>query len=336
MSQQNIYKSPRTIERETRERLQRTSDRLYAAGLSFAVDGDYTHGTECLRKAIRYDKFNIRARNLLGLIQFQQGEIAEAIREWRLSLMVRADRNRAAYYLSELGKERQLIANMGQSLILYNEALKLAGEDQGDFALVRLKKACQLNPRYVKAHLLLCACYINKQAYSAASDVLKRAQAVDPFHPDALRYERLIREQLEQGAEDETPEEIKDLSSDEEALRSLNDPDLGEISWEKEKAERVRDRKLMLSQLGLFIVGLILGGLFIGYLWMPQQLKEISEELRQTNLKMVSLEQENQELQGKVSEAAEVLKTISEGSTFISETVMADVRRALDQLEAGD
>lgn len=332
MSQANLYKSPRTIERETREGLQRTSDRLFASGLRFASDGDYTHADEYLRKAIRYDKFNIRARNLLGLIQFQQGEIGEAIREWRLSLQVRADKNRAAYYLTELGKERQLIANMGQSLILFNEALKLAAEDQGDFALVRLKKACQLNPRYVKAHLLLAVCYMGKEAYSAAAEVLERAKAVDPFHPDLLRYEKFIKEALAEGAEDATPKEIRDRSEDEEVLRSLNNPDLDDYAGEMEKSDRIRDRRLIISQFLLFIAGLVLGGLFIGYLWMPQKLSDLTRELSETRLQVASLEQDKEILEEKVESAAGVLQVISEGGTSVSETVLADVRQVLRQL----
>ena len=338
MSSQSLYKSPRTIERETREKLQKTSDLFYISGLRFAADGDFLHSCECLEKAVRYDKFNIRARNLLGLLMFQQGEIAEAIHHWRLSLMVRADKNRASYYLSELGREKQLIANMGQSLVLFNEALKLAAEDQGDFALVRLKKACQMNPRFVKAHLLLCACYIQKEAYSAAKEALGRAQAVDPLNPDGLRYQRLIDAKLSQGAEDQTSEEIRDRSEDEEVLRMLNNPDLTEISGEKEKTERIRDRKLVLSQLSLFAAGLILGGLFIGYLWMPQKLKDITAELNERRLEVAALTQERDALEEDKARAVEVLQNISAGGTEISEVVLADVRRTLEALtnDAGD
>ena len=168
MAAVNQYESPRTIERKTREKLQRTADVVYQMGVRSALDGDYVHACESLRKAVRYDKFHIEARNLLGLLLFQQGEIAEAICTWRLSLQIRADRNRAGFYLAELAKEPQLIANMGQSLILFNEALDFAKESGGDYALVRLKKATQLNPRLVKAHLLLCLCYIEKGEYSRA------------------------------------------------------------------------------------------------------------------------------------------------------------------------
>lgn len=329
----NLYKSPRTIERETREALQRTSNAYYVSAVRFASEQDYTHATEYLRRAIRYDKFHIRARNLLGLLMFQQGEIAEAIKEWRLSLYMRADRNRAAYYLSELGKEKQLIANMGQSLILFNEALKLAAQDQGDFALVRLKKATQLNPRFVKAHLLLAVCYMNKEAYPAAREVLERAKAVDPLNPDLLRYEQMVDEAIEAMDPLQTEEEIRDVSTDEEVLRTLNDPDLQNFAGEKEKTERIRDRKLVLSQLLLFLAGLLLGGLFISYLWTPGQLRELTEEVTDQNLTIARLEQENESLTTLLGQSKELLTTITEGGGKVSEVVLADVRALLKDIQ---
>ena len=334
MQDANLYKSPRTIERETRERLQRTSNAFYISAIRFASDRDYTHAVEYLRRAVRYDKFHIRARNLLGLLMFQQGEIAEAIKEWRLSLFMRADRNRASYYLSELGKEKQLITNMGQSLILFNEALKLAAQDQGDFALVRLKKATQLNPRFVKAHLLLAVCYMNKQAYPAAKEVLERAKAVDPFHPDLLRYEQMVEEGLAAMDPAEKEEEIRDVSTDEEVLRSLNDPDLSNFAGEKEKTERIRDRRLMLSQLLLFIAGLVLGGLFISYLWTPGQLKELSDQVTEQNLRIAKLTEENESLKDLVAESREMLRTIADGGNRVSEVVLADIRSLIGQIQS--
>ena len=329
----NLYKSPRTIERETREKLQNTSNAYFVSAVRFASEQDYTHATQYLRRAIRYDKFHIRARNLLGLLMFQQGEIAEAVKEWRLSLFMRADRNRAAYYLSELGKEKQLIANMGQSLILFNEALKLAAEDQGDFALVRLKKAIQLNPRFVKAHLLLAVCYMNKQAFTAAREVLEKAKSVDPLNPDLLRYEQMVDEAIEQMDPEQTDEDIRDVSTDEEVLRTLNDPDLSNFAGEKEKTERVRDRKLVLSQFLLFVLGLVLGGLFIAYLWTPGQLRELSEEVADQNLTIAKLEQDNKNMNGLLSESRELLTTIADGGTKVSEVVLADVRALIRDIQ---
>ena len=274
MPDQMRYESPRTIERKTREKLRSTSDLYYLNAARSAGDGDYVHAISLLEKSIRYDKFNIEARNLLGLLQFQTGELAEAIHTWRLSLFVRADRNRAAYYLSEIAKEPQLISNMGQSLILYNEALDMARQGQGDFALVRLRKAGQLNPRFVKAHLLLCACYINKEEYARAREALAMAQAVTRLHPDCIRYEALITERLSQGAEEEKLEDIRDRTAKEEAERLLNEADPSDLSGDREKAQLIRDKKMILSQFVLFAVGVLLGGLFISYLYRPHQMRQ--------------------------------------------------------------
>ena len=94
-------------------------------------------------------------------------------------------------------------------------------------------------------------------------------------------------------ADTETDEDIRDVSTDEEVLRTLNDPDLSNFAGEKEKTERVRDRKLVLSQFLLFVLGLVLGGLFIAYLWTPGQLRELSEEVADQNLTIAKLEQDN-------------------------------------------
>lgn len=330
------YESPRTIERKTRDRLRATSDLYYLTAARSAGDGDYFHACELLQKAIRYDKFNIEARNLLGLLQFQQGELADALHTWRLSVFVRADKNRASYYLAELAKEPQLISNMGQSLILYNEALEMARTGQGDFALVRLRKATQLNPRFVKAHLLLCACYIHKEEYARALETLAMAQAVTKLHPDCLRYETVIQEKLSQGAEEEKLEEIRDRTAKEEASLLLNEADPSDLSGDREKAQLIRDRKWILSQFIIFVAGVLLGGLFISYLYRPHQMREQAQEIYELTIRADALEEENNRITRQLEDAREVLFTISEGGNQVSEVVLADVRRLLaeqDQTE---
>ena len=58
---------------------------FYNQGLEKASIRDLSGAIACLKQSLMYDKRNIRARNLLGLVYFETGEVVSALSEWVIS-----------------------------------------------------------------------------------------------------------------------------------------------------------------------------------------------------------------------------------------------------------
>ena len=75
------------------------SDRLYNAGLKCANERDLTGAIDNLKKSIMVNKFNTKARNLLGLVYYEKGLVADALREWVMSSNLNKNDKTAAEYM---------------------------------------------------------------------------------------------------------------------------------------------------------------------------------------------------------------------------------------------
>ena len=62
-----------------------TSNAYYNQALSRAGVRDLSGAVESLKKSLRFNKKNIQARNLLGLVYFEMGETVSALSEWVIS-----------------------------------------------------------------------------------------------------------------------------------------------------------------------------------------------------------------------------------------------------------
>ena len=65
----------------------------YNQGLEKASIRDLSGAISCLKQSLAYDKRNIRARNLLGLVYFETGEVVAALSEWVISKNIQKNRN---------------------------------------------------------------------------------------------------------------------------------------------------------------------------------------------------------------------------------------------------
>ena len=57
------------------EKCRRIANSYYNQGLEKAGIRDLTGAAECLKKSLRFNKYQIDARNLLGLIYYENGEV---------------------------------------------------------------------------------------------------------------------------------------------------------------------------------------------------------------------------------------------------------------------
>ena len=121
----------------------KASGRFYNEGLRYAQKEQYQHARIWLKKAIRYNRENLQARNLLGLVYMQTGEIGEAVGQWTQSVAICEDAavNPAVEYLKKVSRTLGKAAQLKQAVRLYNEGLALLQDGQRDTALLHLKKS---------------------------------------------------------------------------------------------------------------------------------------------------------------------------------------------------
>lgn len=183
MSYESVYK-----------KILHTSNAWYNEALSRANIRDLSGAAECLRKSLQYNKKNITARNLLGLVYFEMGETVSALREWVISKNFQSENNIADEYLEEIQKNRARLETINQTIKKYNQALLYCQQDSRDLAVIQLKKVLSLNPKMVKGHQLLALLYLEEGKLEQAKKALKNAEKIDSNNITTLRYKREISE----------------------------------------------------------------------------------------------------------------------------------------------
>ena len=171
-------------------RIVRTSNAYYNAALEQAHVRNLTAAAASLEKALEYDKKNTKARNLLGLIFYELGEITEALIQWVISKDFQPHDNPAGYYLSEIQGDKRLLESMNQAVKKYNQALDNTRHDGVDLAIIQLRSVIGMSPNYLKAYQLLSLLYINEGELSKAGKLIKRGLQIDKGNVTLLRYSR--------------------------------------------------------------------------------------------------------------------------------------------------
>jgi tetratricopeptide (TPR) repeat protein len=76
-----------------------TANWLYNDGLERAKVRDLSGAISSLRQCLKLNKNHIEARNLLGLVYFERGEVVAALSEWVISKNIRNSKNIASDYI---------------------------------------------------------------------------------------------------------------------------------------------------------------------------------------------------------------------------------------------
>ena len=127
----------------------------YNEGLEKAGVRDLSGAIVSLRQSLKFNKNNIRARNLLGLVYFEMGETVSALREWVISKNMRPKKNIAGEYIDKVQSNSNRLDSLNQTIKKYNRALALCRQDSRDLAVIQLKKVLSMNPRFMRAHSCL-------------------------------------------------------------------------------------------------------------------------------------------------------------------------------------
>lgn len=167
----------------------------YNQGLEKASIRDLSGAITCLKQSLAYNKLNIPARNLLGLVYFETGEVVAALSEWVISKNLQSSRNPASEYIGKLQANPNKLEAINETIRKYNYALLLCREGHEDMAAIQLKKILSQNSKLIKGYHLLALIQIKDEEWSKARRTLKKAIRIDKTNTTTLRFLREVDEQ---------------------------------------------------------------------------------------------------------------------------------------------
>ncbi len=164
----------------------------YNRGLEKASIRDLSGAIGCLKQSLKFYKGNIQARNLLGLVYFETGEVVSALSEWVISKNIKPNNNLAETYINKLQANPNKLENINQTIRKYNQALEYCRQGHEDMAAIQLKKVLSQNPKLIKGYHLLALLQMKEGAYAKARKILRKAAKIDKTNTTTLRFLREI------------------------------------------------------------------------------------------------------------------------------------------------
>ncbi len=254
------------------------SNRFYNEGLERANVRDLTGAITSLRQSLKFNKDNVEARNLLGLVYFETGEVVAALSEWVISKNLRPKKNIADDYIDMIQTNQNRLDTINQTIKKYNQALTYCNQDSLDLAVIQLKKVLSLNPRFIRAHQLLALLYINNEEWDKARRELTKCSEIDTNNTVTQRYLKEVDEMLlpEDGVKPSSRK--KQRSEDVVKYQSGNETIIQPVN--------IREGKGVTSLLNLGI-GIIIGLAIAVFLILPARIQasraDIDEQLRKVS-----------------------------------------------------
>ena len=178
------------------KKIMAVSNLYYNEGLEKAGVRDLSGAIVSLRQSLKFNKNNIEARNLLGLVYFEMGEVVSALGEWVISKNMKPNKNIADDYINMVQSNATKWETINQAIKKYNQALIYCRQDSKDMAIIQLKKVVSLNPKFMRAHQLLALLYIDAEMWEKAERELKKACQIDSNNTAILRYKREVDKML--------------------------------------------------------------------------------------------------------------------------------------------
>lgn len=165
-----------------------TANYYYNSGLEKAKIRDLSGAVSDLNKALKYKKELTDARNLLGLVYFEMGETAKAVREWKISLHFQPSDNLAQTYQSYILDNPGRLDNANQVAKKYNQTLTYMKQKNDDMAFIQIKKVLTLSPNFIKGQLLLAFMHLKNDEKEKAKKILEKVLKMDTHNMTAIRY----------------------------------------------------------------------------------------------------------------------------------------------------
>lgn len=277
------------------------SIKLYNKGLEQANNRDFSAAIQSLDKSVKFDKKNYLARNLLGLIYFEIGEIGKALKEWVISNSLVKEDNLSKEYIDNIQNSTRKLEKYNNSIKMYNQALIYAKQSSEDMSIIQLKKSLELNPNFIEAYNLLALCYINVKESDKAISCIERTLEIDITNPKALKYYMELKKSIQ-----------RPLKIDKNA--KVATPPKYSVNSQIEKKINIKNRAF--SEITGFFVGAIIIAIVI-FVWiMPSvkldlqtQIQELSDKNQAIEKQLKDSIAENNATIAKLEEANKTLET---------------------------
>ena len=312
-------------------RIRVIANSYYNMGLEKARLRDLTGSADCLKKCLHFNKYMTDARNLLGLIYYEVGEVGDALVQWVISKNLQSEDNRADYYLEVIQKKKGTMDLERRAVRRYNQALAYVKSESEDLAILQLNKAVEDKPNYVKAQLLFALLYIVREDYQKAGKAVNKVLQIDHTHPKALYYKSIMKETGTRVKPEREPEKrkLKNVVSH----RQMQDDD---VIIPPSYKENTRDQAVL-----NILAGLLLGAAVVFFMVMPANTKSIndnhnkemlkySEQLSQANQKADLLTQQLNSLESEKKTAEDSLASLTNNS----DSVLAQYQSVIGILQA--
>ncbi len=297
----------------------RLSNTYYNEGLEKARVRDLSGAAECLRESLKCNKNNIPARNLLGLVYFEMGEVVAALSEWIISKSIRPKKNIADDFINDVQNNQARLNSVNQAVKKYNQALAYAKRGDLDLAVIQLKKVISLNSNLLVAYQLLGLIYLNNKEYGQAKKLLERSMQIDSGNTSVRAYlqeaeQEIADREAKSGKPQKKREEaITYQSGNETIIQPLNGPERS-------------GRQTIIN----ILIGMALGVAVMWFLVLPAklqaeksnintQLKDVSEELTTKSADMDDLNRQIESLQQSNDEAQMSLEEYTGSSGVIQD-----------------
>lgn len=293
------------------KKIMHISNRYYNDALERAQVRDLTGAITSLRQCLKFNKSHVEARNLLGLVYFEMGEVVAALSEWVISKNLRPKKNIADDYIDMIQTNQARLDSINQTIKKYNQALLYCHQDSLDLAVIQLKKVLSLNPKFVRAHQLLALLYINNEEWEKAKKELNKCNKIDTNNTITMRYLKEVEHMLmpEEGVK--LPAKKKNVTGDVIKYQSGNETIIQPVNR--------KDSKGVSSLLNMGI-GIAIGLAVAWFLILPariqnekmtidQELRTVSEQLDAKTATIHEMEQQMQDL----TEAKDALQAELDG-----------------------
>lgn len=169
------------------------SHTLYNKGLEQAKNMDLWGATDSLTKSINFNKNNIVARNLLGLIYYEIGKIGDALKQWIISASIMKKDNLATTYIDIIQNNEKEMHLKNEAISMYNQALLYVQQKNDDMAIILLRKSIEINPNMVDSINLLTLCYLIQNKKEEAQLLISKALQIDTGNLIALNYYKELK-----------------------------------------------------------------------------------------------------------------------------------------------
>lgn len=257
------------------------SNYWYNDGLRKAQIRDMSGAILSLRRSLQYNRENIAARNLLGLVYYGVGEVAEALVEWIISKNFRPRDNIANEYIKRVQSAANELETINQAVKKYNQCLAYCQQNGEDLAVIQLKQVIASHPTFLKAYQLLGLLYLHTGQYSKARQVLRTARKLDTTNEMTLRYlHELTKQRGRRGKKEKKRDDAVEYS-------------LGNETIIQPRYSAVKEMTGRFAVANLFI-GAVIGAAIIWFLVAPavnqSRSERLNDQMREYSAQINSLE----------------------------------------------